>query len=297
MKIQSLSIVVPNKGCMNSCPFCVSRMHESIYKNQLYGNIRFFDLYSEQYMNAMQFARDNGCNTVMLTGDSEPQQNRTFLKDFGFFNKMIANPFKIIEIQTTGAGIHDETLRFLRNWVGVSCISLSISSFDDKKNNEIIHSNIKSDSEFWIDLKYLCSEIKRYDFTLRLSLNMNDFLLPPNNNFEEITKKAKELGADQLTLRKMYTSGDGSQAEWVRKYAGSVKYTNWFNGVDKIVREKGRYLETLEFGALRYSYEGMSTVIDTDCMSTEGKESLKYLILREDCKLYSKWDDPASLVY
>ena len=29
MQIQSLSVVVPNKGCVNKCPFCVSRMVNS----------------------------------------------------------------------------------------------------------------------------------------------------------------------------------------------------------------------------------------------------------------------------
>ena len=34
MKIQSLSVVVPNKECMNKCPFCVARMvNSNIYEN------------------------------------------------------------------------------------------------------------------------------------------------------------------------------------------------------------------------------------------------------------------------
>lgn len=41
----------------------------------------------------------------------------------------------------------------------------------------------------------------------------------------------------------------------------------------------------------------MSTVLDEDCMSEEAKESVKYLILRPNCKLYSKWDDKGSLVF
>lgn len=33
MNIQTISIVVPTKGCVNQCPFCVSRMHENNYEN------------------------------------------------------------------------------------------------------------------------------------------------------------------------------------------------------------------------------------------------------------------------
>ena len=36
MKVQSLSIVVPNKECMNKCPFCVARMvNSNIYENKM----------------------------------------------------------------------------------------------------------------------------------------------------------------------------------------------------------------------------------------------------------------------
>jgi len=45
MKIQSLSIVVPNKKCINDCKFCVSKMHNEEYPNMLDGNLPFYDLY------------------------------------------------------------------------------------------------------------------------------------------------------------------------------------------------------------------------------------------------------------
>lgn len=36
MQIQSLSIVVPSKGCINKCPFCVSRMvNSNTYENRM----------------------------------------------------------------------------------------------------------------------------------------------------------------------------------------------------------------------------------------------------------------------
>lgn len=50
-------------------------------------------------------------------------------------------------------------------------------------------------------------------------------------------------------------------------------------------------------------------LIDDDCMAKNGErrvfgeppmsrdESYKYLILRPDCKLYSQWDDKASLIF
>lgn len=52
------------------------------------------------------------------------------------------------------------------------------------------------------------------------------------------------------------------------------------------------------------SLHGLSVVLDDDCMgkrdcTADGntEENYKYLILRPDCKLYSAWDDPASLIF
>jgi len=41
----------------------------------------------------------------------------------------------------------------------------------------------------------------------------------------------------------------------------------------------------------------MSTVVDDDCMSKETTKALKYVILRENGKLYSQWDDKGSLIF
>ena len=64
------------------------------------------------------------------------------------------------------------------------------------------------------------------------------------------------------------------------------------------IKEFGKPLNRLSFGSMRYSIDSISTVIDFDCMNKNGKkENLKYLILRRNCRLYSEWDDPASLIF
>lgn len=286
MQIQSLSVVVPNKQCINNCPFCVSKMHKKEYKNQLNENLPFYDLYLKDYLKRLEFARDNGCNTIMLTGDSEPQQNRQFLMTFGLLMQIMKNPFRWIEMQTTGVLLDKNYLRFLRNHVGVNTISLSISSFDNNLNNTIIRTKIP------IDIKNLCSEIKLYDFNLRLSINLHCFF---DNEPKEYFTTAQELGADQITFRKLYANGDNPQSAWIER--NQINDFS-FNKLKDYVISNGRFLEYLPFGQAKYSVRGISTVIDDDCMNTkERKDDLKYLILREDCKLYSKWDDKGSLVF
>lgn len=293
MKIQSLSVVVPNKSCVNNCAFCVSKMHCDAYKNQMDDNLPFFDLYLKDYLKRLEFARDNGCNTIMLTGNSEPQQNRKFLTYFGMMMQLMEHPFRWIEMQTTGVMLDQNYLRFLRNHVGVNLISLSVSSLNDQMNRAIIGAK----QDLMPRLDWLCSEIKRYDFGLRLSLNLTSefrqYDILPQNLFE----KCKALGADQVTLRVLYSSGNGTpQDDWIAQNAMPQRSVNMLLNY---VRENGVILGVLPHGAVKYSLNGLCVVIDADCMDKAEKtgEDYKYLILQPDCKLYSQWDDPASLVF
>ena len=117
--------------------------------------------------------------------------------------------------------------------------------------------------------------------------------------------KCKELGADQVTLRKLYAdkSSNTPQAKWVEENSyGAIVHDikNYIHFVGEGINTSSinvKVLERLEYGALKYDVEGISMVIDTDCMSKELSEDIKYVILREDCKLYTKWDSKASLLF
>ncbi len=292
MKIQSLSVVVPNAACVNDCKFCVSKMHKDNFKNQMDDNLPFFDLYLKDYIKRLEFARDNGCNTIMLTGNSEPQQNRKFLTYFGMMMQMMDNPFRWIEMQTTGVMLDKNYLRFLRNHVGVNLISLSVSSFYDDKNMDII--GVKPALKF--KLKELCQLIKEYDFSLRLSLNLNREF----NEFpEDVLSYSRTLGADQVTLRVLYTSeNETEQDKWINDNRIGPLYAQEYY---RYVKDNGKVLGVLPYGQTRYSLKGMSVVIDDDCMAKarddEPSENYKYLVLQPNCKLYSQWDDVASLIF
>lgn len=294
MKAQSLSVVVPNQHCINSCQFCVSRMNDTKYKNQMDDNLPFFDLYLKDYLKRLNFAKKNGCNTVMLTGDSEPQQNRKFLTYFGLFMQMMHDPFEWIEMQTTGVLLDANYLRFLRNHVGVNVISLSISSFDDDENRSII--GVPATVQHSIGS--LCKEIKKYDFTLRLSLNLSEAF--SEYGPEDLFTTCYELGADQVTLRVLYADdGTTDPGAWVLQHQ---LQQSKINELFSYISDFGTVIGRLPYGATKYSVDGMSVVLDNDCMgkkqeTEEAADTYKYLILRPDCKLYSSWDDPASLIF
>ena len=298
MQIQTLSIVVPTPRCINNCAFCVSKMaNDKEYPNQIEKNVRFFDLYEADYIKRMQFARDNGCNTIILTGDGEPLQNKAFLKNFAHWNASLRSPFQWIELQTSGVMLNDEALRFLRNTVGVTTISVSISDmFFDMNNNKIIG----TPPNYPICLDDLTLEIKRYDFNLRLSINL--ITVYDSYTMEEIFKQVKNLRADQVIFRKLYSDGAEHEREfemtpeaaWVKNNACNQ---DTLAAINQYILNHGTALEKLPFGATRYDVDGISAVLDDNCMPQETTDVFRYLVLRSNCKLYSRWDRKASLIF
>lgn len=279
MNIQSLSIVVPTKKCVNSCPFCVSRMHET--DKEILSNIDYVAIAKR-----LEFARDNGCNTMMITGTAEPLQNRPFLEVLFMLNRSVLSSFKWIELQTTGVYMDDKNLEWLKS-NGVETIALSlINPFDDDENCKYMPEKFK------FKLDNLCKNIKLAGMHLRLCLNMTQSIY---KGAEKFFDRAKELKVDQLTFRQLYFQEDPSpETEWV---LNNAIHTDWFKDLNLFIKLNGRALEILPFGATKYSVHGISTVIDEDCMSSqELKQQIRYLILREG-KLYTKWNDLGSLVF
>lgn len=294
MQIQSLSIVVPTEKCVNDCAFCVSKQHSEDYgQNRMAFNNPEIHKAIEDYKKRLAYARDNNCNAVMLTGDAEPTQNRAFLTLFGLLNESLSKPFRHISIQTAGAFLDQNYIEFLRDHVGVNTVSLSISSFIYDINAEYTRAKAR------INIQNLCAKIKEAGLNLRISLNMTDHIYgdeqpDPATIFKYVNQY---LGADQITFRVLYSdqsNPDCPQNQWIKEHAATPEY---IESIKNYIREHGRPLEILAFGQTRYDVDGISTVLDDDCMSTQAKAELKYLVLRPNCKLYTKWDSTASLLF
>jgi hypothetical protein len=267
----------------------------------------------EDYLRRLRFCKNNGVNTVIFTGDGEPMQNRDFLKWFATANQCIG--FEWLELQTSGNMLVEKevdtmfeidgkkntityntrNLSFLKRFIGISTISLSVSNiFDDENNWEVQNTPEKHQ----VPLETLCKLIKQHHFNLRISMNMTSV-------YEKYTpavifKRLKELGADQVTFRKLYISEDviSDQNAWIEKHGMDDYY------LDKIedgIVDEGTFLGVLPFGAEKYSINNITTVVDNNCMDNPRDrvepDTYKYLILRPNCKLYSSWDDNGSLIF
>lgn len=296
MKIQSLSVVVPTKKCINNCAFCVSKMHYEDYPDitpQFIMEDGRPNYEAKHYIKRVEFARDNGCNTAILTGTGEPQQNFKFLRFFGHLNFLsLDKPFRRVEMQTTGAGITKEDLEFFYNEVGVTTMSISVSALDNDVNAQYngTHPKIK------VDIANLCRQIKEVGMNVRLSLNLTDWFDRYQGNAEYFFNFCHDtFGADQITLRALYADDKQSpQAQWIDLHSADRETVY---SLKQYITFHGKMLEKMEFGYTKYSVSDMGIVLDDDCMSTEPKDSYKYLILRPNCRLYSKWDDKGSLIF
>ena len=304
MKIATLSIVVPTKGCVNKCKFCVSRMHDNDYES-------CFD--PIQIEKRIKWSVMNGVNTCILTGTGEALQNTGFLAKLLEIFEKLDHPFPNVELQTSGALLNKkiqsgpfsreisypniDLLKKLR----VNTISLSVSDlFHYERNMEII--GVPLALSFTLD--EICSLIKSQGFNLRLSLNMTNSY--DSADPQMILNECKDLGADQITFRELYHNHDNTpQSKWVREnecsFMTMAKIKEHISGKKIaggfIEKGCGTPLYKLPFGSTAYSIDGMSVVIDTNCMGKDPEETLKYIILRENGKLYSQWDDNGSLIF
>ena len=269
-------------------------MHTADYEDR-FTKVNSYHQYSEDIKKRIIYARENGCNTCMLTGNNEPQQNKEFLKVFGEINRSIRNPFLNIEMQTTGAFIDDDYFDFLKFSVGVTTVAVSVACLDDDETNRAMIQT----ADNALCVSGLCEKIKSRDMNLRLCLNMNDRVLV-NKPFEtgSIISLCSAMGADQITFRALWAPDDETeQGKWISENV-TGKTTGLISELKQQIKRSGKYLDTLEYGADRYDFCGFSVVLDEDSMAQEeNKKAVKYLILRPNGHLYSKWDSKASLIF
>lgn len=282
----NIQLVVPTKGCINNCPFCCSKMHDSPYETH-------FD--SIEIEKRIKYAVMRGIDTCVLTGTGEVLQNTPFLEQLHRIFEKLDHPFPNVELQTTGVMLLNENNRFesinILKRLRVNTISLSISDlFSDKNNSRII--GIPAKLQF--ELLELIDFLKKQNFNVRLSLNMLNNL--DDKTPEEIFQYAKSLRADQISFKKMYYNED-SQYEQNKWICDNKCKEETLDNIKEYVKTYGRHMYTLEFGSKVYSVNGLSTVVVDDCMAVNNTEVPRYIILRENGKLYCHWDDEGSLIF
>lgn len=262
------------------------------YQNKMDINDPHYDINVREYMRRMQFVANSGCETVMLTGTSEPQQNKQFLATFALLNAMIKKPFENIEMQTTGLFLNGnrDYVRFLRNFVGVNTIALSVNALNDDENNAILGHGL---SDRNVILGSLCDLLHEYDFNIRFCFNLSSRF----NCVSAIDclNYAKQCHSSQVTFRVLYTSDENTeQGKWIREnsFTRGSEYSSEIGSLKNVGKNV--------YGTELKDYDGMSVFFDSNCIGKHKNISApdaKHYILCPNCKLYSSWDTEASLVF
>lgn len=270
--IRSISIVVPTNGCVNKCRFCVSRMHQETY-DDMTDNPEFEQMYFEK----LKLCKDRGAKFAIITGTAEPLQNKKFLEMIGRLNQKLG--FEL-ELQTSGVLLNETNLNFLKEKVGLNLISLSISGLMED-NLQTYYTRMHRNLQF--NLKEVCHNIKEKGFLLRISLNLVDAY--EKYTIDEIFERLSDIHADQAIFRILWRSGKGDEIDdWIKNHSVSK---NFINRLVEYVQKEGEMVGKLPD---RYMIKGVSVVVDDDCMGRKPMQQFRYLILRSDCNLYTKWD-------
>jgi len=244
----------------------------------------------------MNYAREHGCDFMMLTSTGEPINNLTYICSVMNMNrKLLRRPFDAVDLQTSGAGLTGGVLLQL-SAEGVTTIALSVAYLlDSEKNAEIM----RTPKSLRYNIKDLCHAIKDCGFTLRLCLNLTPDYNP--HFISDIFETASACGADQLTFKRLYANAAPQNDEekvirtWVIQ--NMLETGTLGDQIELYIRTNGRKMAILSGGETVYSYLGMSTVLIEDCQGQRLTDTPRYFILRPNGKLYTRWDDDGSIIF
>jgi molybdenum cofactor biosynthesis enzyme MoaA len=278
MKIQTFSIVTGTTVCNAHCPYCISKMtpKQGIKLEEPKVNWRNFE-------KACRMAEINGVTTVLITGKGEPTlypgQITKFLEKLKKYN------FPLLELQTNGIALaREDYSEYLRRWyaLGLTMIALSIVHYEQEKNKKIF-------SEAYPQLKDLIGKLHKIGFSVRLSCTMLNGYIDNSIELENLIKKAKEWGVEQLSIRKLAMpkhSEDKEISTWTRKNTVDEKE---LEKIEEFIVKNGNKLMTIHEKAQIYDINGQNLCL-TDALTIEPQsDNLRQIIFFPDGHLRFDW--------
>ena len=251
---------------------------------KLYRNDMF---YNKEYLARLSYAREIGADTVVLTAIGEPQQNMEFIRRFAKMNQSLSNPFKRIEIKTTGAGITKKMLQVIIRSCGINTVTLLISSFNDDMN-----ANINGTTGVnRVDLEKICSEIRELGGNLKLHINLtNEFDVFQSTPWALFKECRYRFNASQVVLSELYADPETDQGVWVEANGANPKT---IYALEQYLIQFGTELVDA-FSKRKYAIHDMGVSLHHSLLD---KDFPSQIILRPNCKLYTRWSDPGSLIF
>lgn len=286
LRSSNLTVAVPYFGCNKNCPYCISKMTGNYNNNFIEDkNDYLFMLNFEKMKN---IAKQSGVGSVLITGKGEPLVDGSF--DYTLF---VLNEFQnfITEIQTNGIEIiNGNKLNNLINYK-VSTVSISIDNTNDL-----------------LGMRGYIRKLKRNGVVVRITLNLSDILYQydrvnnrlTSNFLDDLHIMCSSLEIDQFTFRKLsipYGHELKNPAHWIYEYANPRKYDKLLKKINKIVKNRGVHIRTLNHGVSVYDYHNIGVSISNYCIQEDHTDdNLRSLIYMQDGHLYTHWGRKASIL-
>jgi molybdenum cofactor biosynthesis enzyme MoaA len=286
MLVGSLSVMAGSNRCNLSCYFCISRMS---YRLKPKAGEKLspekISFLAEKFLDVLKKEPADRISGI-ITDKGEP--TLTSMEEIGDLVSILSQKGYVPELQTNGTFLNNENLLYWKD-KGLHTIALScVSHLDD------INAKIMARGVFTWNLGKIAREASDTGFLVRLTPVLTKSGIDSPDSFLAFIKWAGEIGAKQVTLRKMgeprnlALHGSLKVAKWIRKHYVSPDF------IINILRERASELSSWPW-ALRFDLEGISVVI-TDHMTPPKEGIFRHGIIQPDGHLYGSWDDPSDIL-
>jgi len=240
----------------------------------------------------MQFAKNCGVSTMLITGKGEPTlYTNDIVKVLALANTQRAFPF--IELQTNGIRLADEKLdKEMARWykLGLNTIILSIVHYEDEMNKKIY-------GEKYPNLEKLIEKLHRIGFSVRLSCIMVKDYIDSINKIKQLIAFCKANKVEQLTIRPVTAPdrdiNNKEVYEWTKEHS-VLPYV--YMPIFADIENNGTLLMNLMHGARVYDLYGQNICISNCLTESTNAEEIRQLIYFPDGHLRYSWVHEGAII-
>lgn len=281
MKAHTFSIVVGNSACNANCPYCVSKMTQSVTLTP--------PCFDEGRFNIACRIADqmrDGLLTVMLTGQGEPM---LFPEQITRYIDCINFRFPLIELQTNGTLIK-QNIDNLKRWqdCGLTLVCISIASGGNSSRHLM---GIKDEN---YDAWRAAGMLQNIGLNVRLNCTMTDVGTYLPESCQNLIDRANNAGIDQLTFREVVrptSSANGKVSDWVdfHNVDGAAQRLNHY-----LLYQGATPLLDLPGGGQVYDYRGQNVAVSNCLTGTTDPNDLRQVIFFPDGRVMYDWRYPGA---
>jgi hypothetical protein len=282
MKASNLTISIPDRGCDQECPYCISKITGKVKTN--------FDLMQRNTRKIRTIAQAAGCTSVLITSKGETLRAMDEAK--WFMTQLDEFP---TEIQTNGKILFDN---FIENEGSL------LTMFSVIRNLNVIALSIDTLDKM-ILFKDMIEKIRSTGILVRICLNLSDRIPVVYTRFKDLLPKL--LPADQILVRhlsypKLKTdpfnpqSARPKQADWIDKHVNFDRYQRMYESMTDM--DSSQMIRVLPHGTTVWDVAGISVCFSDWCVQESNRsDDIRSLIFLEDGHLYTSWAAKGSILF